>query len=350
MIKRLFWRPRGTLLSLCDYRAGPLTDVTPLLSPPPNRDHPLLVAEVPGGKIIGNAMLVATAGDQVFSGIQGLHAVDDPQNHWLLRRRRLRFPRRIPGAAFLLTSNGDNYFHWLYESLPRLQLLRLAGWNIQRADWIIASEHSPAFQEQTLDLLGVPREKIMRCSKWRVQEFDRLIVPAMPSSTAKKTPAWVAKFLRDSFLPAETPVPHSRIYVSRRGTTRRRLANEAELEERLHREHGFQICALESMSFREQVALFASARIVLAPHGAGLSNLVFSPPGGHLIELFHPEHRVICYEGLAATIHFHYHPLLGRSTSPHPSLDDRTSEYSINIAEVIGALRTVEKTFAAKTD
>ena len=39
------------------------------------------------------------------------------------------------------------------------------------------------------------------------------------------------------------------------------------------------------MSFAEQVKTFRAAKLVVAPHGAAITNLLFAPPGGTLVEL-----------------------------------------------------------------
>jgi capsular polysaccharide biosynthesis protein len=48
---------------------------------------------------------------------------------------------------------------------------------------------------------------------------------------------------------------------------------------------GFRPYFLEDMQFEEQVEIFARAEFIVAPHGAGLSNLIFSPPECRVIEL-----------------------------------------------------------------
>ena len=39
------------------------------------------------------------------------------------------------------------------------------------------------------------------------------------------------------------------------------------------------------MSVAEQIDAFSRARVIVAPHGAALANLVFAPPGATLVEL-----------------------------------------------------------------
>jgi capsular polysaccharide biosynthesis protein len=40
-----------------------------------------------------------------------------------------------------------------------------------------------------------------------------------------------------------------------------------------------------TMTFREQVVAMSKAKLLIAPHGAGLSNVMFMPAGGAVIEL-----------------------------------------------------------------
>jgi capsular polysaccharide biosynthesis protein len=43
----------------------------------------------------------------------------------------------------------------------------------------------------------------------------------------------------------------------------------------LLRKDGFELYCLEDMSIVEQIRLFASARLVIGPHGAGLTNIIY---------------------------------------------------------------------------
>jgi Glycosyltransferase 61 len=48
---------------------------------------------------------------------------------------------------------------------------------------------------------------------------------------------------------------------------------------------GFEKVVLELLPFDEQVALFRRAECVIGGHGAGLSNIIFSPPGCRIVEI-----------------------------------------------------------------
>ena len=76
---------------------------------------------------------------------------------------------------------------------------------------------------------------------------------------------------------------------------------------------GFELVTFESMSVFEQAALMAEAEIVLAPHGAGLANLVFCSPGSKVIELFSPSYVNVCYWILSNQCNLKYYYLMGEN-------------------------------------
>lgn len=65
------------------------------------------------------------------------------------------------------------------------------------------------------------------------------------------------------------------VYISRLATDRRRIVNEDQVMTLLA-SHGFEKFYLEQMDFWDQVALFAQAKKVIAMHGAGCANILFS--------------------------------------------------------------------------
>ena len=65
------------------------------------------------------------------------------------------------------------------------------------------------------------------------------------------------------------------IYISRKDSPKiRGISNEDELAEALTK-IGFQVVALSELSVVQQIFLFTNARFIIAPHGAGLSNIIF---------------------------------------------------------------------------
>ena len=108
-----------------------------------------------------------------------------------------------------------------------------------------------------------------------------------------KTPDWnVAKIKKirtfvDNLYPQRSSDKSNfkkQIYVSRKLAVKRHLANEQEFLGLL-KKHKFRKVYLEQMSVREQVELFRSASHVIAAHGAGLTNVLFSPADVKILEI-----------------------------------------------------------------
>ena len=325
------WQPKGVASSL---EALPLSshvlqkkDVTFEVGQDKSLNHPLLVAELADGKVIGDLRLISTDEDVVIGGVQTVFGCENPHGHYVMKLRRFRLPWRRRGTALVLgASNSDNYYHWLLDSLPRWKMLQAANW--QDYDFVLLHSLPRRFQEETLDWLCVPQAKRLRCSKNFVHQFDRLVVPAMPFPL-EKVPVWVCEWLR-SLVPT-TCSGLEKLFLSRRGVTGRQLANDAELQAAVVA-RGFVSIQLETLSVVEQARLLGRARCVVAPHGAALTNLVFAPPGALLVELFHPQHKNNCYANLAAACGHRYGSLDGHAIA---SGDAKRLEYTVDIAAVL---------------
>ncbi len=257
------------------------------------------VAELRDAKVIGDMRLAATAVDVVLGDLQFLHGAADPARHWVLEQVRFRLPQKLRGTAMLLeASNGDNYYHWLFHSLPRLRLLELAGYAFNEVEHFLLKHDEFRFHTQSLDLLGIPAARRRRCAKRKILQVERLLATSMPGPVGEP-PLWISQYLREKFLPQTDAVPLRKIYISRRLSQGRVIVNESQILPLLAR-HGYEIVFPERLMFREQVALFASAKKIIATHGAGLANLAFAPPGVGVLELCSPAHFNSIYRTIAA--------------------------------------------------
>ena len=124
---------------------------------------------------------------------------------------------------------------------------------------------------------------------------------------------WVQNLFYQRFgLSASAINNNKRIYISRRLAKKgRKIINETEVESVL-KSYGFKTYVLEKMSLREQIILFAQAKIVIAPHGAGLTNLIFSQPKTTILEIFEPStFSSLCYYSLSSSMNHNYWYLFG---------------------------------------
>lgn len=197
-------------------------------------------------------------------------------------------------VAVIGQEGSHNYYHWLLEVLPRIALLEGISFDF------ICTAYSLPFQKQTLDYLGIDQEKVIPLHKDTYLQAEKLIVPSFASLSCY-TPSWIVQFLRDSFLPyAEKQHDADYIFISRKKASYRRISNEDQLFDSL-KPFGFKLVYLEDLPFIQQVGLFNSAKVIVAPHGAGLANLVFCNPEAVVIEIFQ-EHEDDTFWYLSQTV------------------------------------------------
>jgi hypothetical protein len=259
------------------------------------------VALLDRGVVLSGDGLVATSGGQIV-----LESV------W-------RRARRLRGAyGSLVTPWGSNHFHWLIDGLPRLALLEEAGFGGLP---LLVSGPIDAVRREMLELAGADAEAAVGVDAHPVS--PDLLVWAAPLSWTAHPLSWTCSWLRDR-LTVDVPSGGPRgIYISRAKAPCRRVENEVDLIREL-KHFGVEAVCLEGMPFREQVALFARARFVVAPHGAGLANLVFGTRL-NVVEIFPRRWAGPVYARLALASGHRYAYLIGdagSSRAGEPALDD----------------------------
>ena len=205
-------------------------------------------------------------------------------------------PEYVEGKTVVIAQEGSsNYYHWMVEVLPKLALLEENNIDYDR---IFVSQFLP-FMRQTLDLFGIKQEKIFEAQSNTYIEAQELIVPSAPALSCY-TPKWIIEYLREKLMLKSEQVVSDlffskRVFVSRKKASYRRIINEDAVFGLFEKE-GFVRYYLEDLTILEQVYLFHNAEIIVAPHGAGLVNLIFAEPHALIIELFQEhEDDTFCY-------------------------------------------------------
>jgi capsular polysaccharide biosynthesis protein len=296
------------------------------------------VAVLPNGRVwvnrgaVVDSSAVITPDDKLLADVS-LEFGRTSNNHSIFTQLKLPNLRKINGIAALLTSaKGHIYFHWMFDILPRIELLRKSNIPIESIDNFIINNYSLSFQIETLTTLGISHQKILESSKLHHIKADKLLVPSLPSIPGNM-PFWAIKFLRKEYLNnqiTEKINRQERLYISRAKASYRRVIDETELSDFLSK-FGFQSIVLESMSVAEQSLLFSSAKVVVAPHGAGLTNTVFCNPGTKVIELFSPNYVNVCYWSLSNQLGIEYYYLLGVGSKPPEYVDPHLAGENIRI-------------------
>jgi len=297
----------------------------------PVTSPPRFVARIPQGKawavpqknhwLICKAFAVITPNNYVLKDVSRHYPGQLPgcpgteSTHDIFLQKTLPPIENINGTVAVLTGlSGNVYFHWLVDILPRFALLEKSGIDLNTIDGFWINQVTQPFQRETLKILGVSLDKIIASDKHPHIEAKELIVPSFSGYLGWLSP-WGLKFLRDKFLTPlleENTTYPERIYICRRRARHRRVLNEEVVIDYL-KTRGFVPISLETLSFQEQINQFAKAKVIIAPHGSGLTNLIFCSPQTKVIELFSPNYIRYYFWVISQQLALQHYFLLGET-------------------------------------
>jgi len=275
------------------------------------RVPPAYVLELNGGIAWGHPTGGVFTADREF--VPAL--THDPSGHafhTVWTRLSLPVPRPLAGRTLYLVTPeaADNYHHWLIDLLPRIGQVVRAGYRLERFDHVIVNHTGRRFQLATLAHLGIPAEKLIRADPNLWVRAEQLVVPSLKPNT-QILPRADIQFLRESFLPADSPVaPRRKIFLSRADADSRRLRNEAALTAEL-REHEFEIVTASQLDVPAQAKLFADASTIAGPAGAAFANIVFATPPAQVVEITPPQWLAAFHWMISARLRLSHAIVLG---------------------------------------
>jgi capsular polysaccharide biosynthesis protein len=243
------------------------------------------VAELPGGRVLGPHRAVITGRGDLVNEISWYFGTRRPREHPLFLNPFPAPPLHVDGRLGVLASRGDgNYYHFLMDALTRVGVLEQARQIAAPQRWYVPTQ--PGFQRELLDLMGIDAERRLDATAHPHVQAECLVVPGPPAMT-EKNPPWAVAFLRDRLLSqVDTAGPRRNVYVTRGPSANNRsIVNEPAVLELLAR-YDFDPVDPGTMSVADQIRTFATAHLIVAPHGAALANLIFAPPGAAVVELF----------------------------------------------------------------
>lgn len=238
-------------------------------------------------------------------------------------------PRHLGRRAILIGSRGHgNYYHWMTDILPKLELLKQSGFGIDKSDTFVLPSLRSRFQRETLGKFGINEKQVYQTHKktpWITAET--LLVPHLCNTMALTMGCWLPQFLKSNFLPEKIGIfdASEKIFVARdpEKLGGRLISNYSEVVGAFE-QRGFEIIFPENFTVEQQAEIFANARVVAAPHGAGLTNILFCRPGTRVIEYF-GDHIAPCYWAISNLLGLEYEAVDCREILD-PGLRDDTNE------------------------
>lgn len=192
----------------------------------------------------------------------------------------------ITGPVVTLTSIYPNYFHWMAVAVHRLQYAQAYADRRNEKVTILISAEAPPFVEETLELLNCPSSSIKQINK-PVHGIQEVLIPS--HTDQHRDFDWLTDTILENARASELSGDRSHreqnnIYISRANAIERRVVNETEVIDMLS-QYGFSSYRLEERTVAENARLFADADVIVGPHGAGLTDIIFSDDAA-VIELF----------------------------------------------------------------
>jgi hypothetical protein len=297
----------------------------------------IAVAELPEARMLGRFRVVIDRRNRMIEEFGLYWGTTRWSEHQIFLHPFPDPPLEVDGLLGVIAGRGDNnYYHFLMDIFPRLSLLETPGVPTPER-WYVPLQ--TRFQREILEQAGfLEGKEVIDADLEPHVRAERLLVPGIPD-VQKRVPPWTVAFIRERLRPADLDlVPGRRIYVTRGREAHNRIVRNEEEVVALLADRGFEVVDPGSHSVAEQIRMFGEAELIVSPHGAALTNLLFASPGASVVELFAPDYVDVSYWKLADCIpDFNYRYLIGVGPKPRPGREEVAVMNDITVD--LGALR-----------
>jgi hypothetical protein len=249
---------------------------------------------LPNGEFVGELVALTTDGRQ--SMLRAERSYYEPLPTKPIHKKGNFYP--------VLGLGVTNYYHFSHDIIMRL--LGIAD-RLPPDTQFLVPKRMTTFQLETLALVGLdgrPQVPFPTDESW---ELENLYVVTPVSKTQIDSPEPLSRYRkvameRHGIRESE---PTKRLFVTRRDDRHWRATNEEEVESYLST-CGFETVSPVKMSFCEQIEIFSQAAVIVGT-GAGMTNMVFCPPGAKVLQFQEPRHVIHSFWTMAAALGFDYH-------------------------------------------
>ena len=222
------------------------------------------------------------------------------EDNVVFKKGTSRIKKKLNGTILSLLTGGagnDNYFHWMYDVLPRIAICDEVI-DVSKIDYFLIPSLDKKYQRETLDILNIPNSKLLTSKFYRHVSGTEILATQHPycikndaSKEIQNIPIWISQWLRKKCLTASTGKINTpkKIYIDRSDSQSnvknlRSIINETEVQNYL-KNKGFEIVCLSNFSFKDQVNIVGNADTIVGLHGAGFANFCFCKPKTQILEL-----------------------------------------------------------------
>jgi capsular polysaccharide biosynthesis protein len=213
----------------------------------------------------------------------------------------------INEPVFFLIYNFDNYYHFLYDTIPILYTYLYLKKKINNLKLLVnyPNKYKKEFYKFNLELL----ENIINCKDMIIHNDNNIYSEIFISNSLthggysnnkpRKEIFEIFDLIKSRTIKTDYKTPEY-IYISRRTwinkdksnigtdyTTRRKMINEDLLVEKLEK-LGFKEIYAENLTINEKINYFRNAKIIVGSIGGGMANLLFSTKNTKTIVIITP--------------------------------------------------------------
>lgn len=213
------------------------------------------------------------------------------------------------------------YFHWLTEDLL---IVLLASKIITKPFDVILPKKLNKLSYIRESLAVFPEASLIFLDKKSVLNYESIFTVEHLLYSGNYIPAEIQslrKIILNHFV-KEAKNNSLKLYISRSNAQNRKVLNESEVYSDLIK-LGFKIIFTEQLTFSAQVVLFNQASIIVGPHGAGLTNMMFLKKNAKVVEIrAENDRKNNCYFALASTLDLQYYYILAERIESNDHIGD----------------------------
>lgn len=241
-----------------------------------------------------------------------------------LIQEEIKSSKIINGPSFYI-GGENNYWHLLRDFIPKLNILHKERRKMSSFNLLVNSNLTENYFKILKFFLKKLNLDNLRMIKLNYGFFkcNKVIVSARP--TMKYSVNFYDKFI--------TNEPYRKnegknYYISRYLASKRKIVNENEIIKMLEK-YNYNIIYCENLTFEQQIKIFSNAKNIIAPQGAGLTNLFWSQKGINILEL---STQVVqpFFHKLADTKGINFFRIVGKDIQPKSYVRPNDRNFLIN--------------------
>tara|TARA_Y100000768_G_scaffold103261_1_gene75478 strand:- start:123 stop:3845 length:3723 start_codon:yes stop_codon:yes gene_type:complete len=239
---------------------------------------------------------------------------------------------------------GYGYYHWMAEIYSKLFLIKeyLSSGVLRNKKVVLMLYYNDTFIKECLEIVGIEDVNILPYNGEYEYKIKNVYMcnPIRYGNPGREN----ISMIRNGLFGNNVLIGNVNIIIKRVGGERV-INNFDEMVKALLSKYGeYKWVIFENLSMIDTIKLFGCARLIIGAHGAGLTNMIFSPKGAKVIELMTEEMGNVCYWHLAELLGLNY-KIVQTGGNSSSGLDVDVVKLNYTVGKLLNNVFTVENTY-----